>query len=95
MKPAAILDIGSSKVVCLSGSVLDKGGIVVHGAGVSGCEGYLGNTFPDKQSLHDAIIDAIPKAEQEARSRIRDRALTVPASFSSTASPARKCRRAL
>ena len=82
MKPAAILDIGSSKVVCLSGSVLDKGGIVVHGAGVSGCEGYLGNTFPDKQSLHDAIIDAIQKAEQEARSRIRDIALTVPASFS-------------
>ena len=82
MKPAAILDIGSSKVVCLSGSVLDKGGIVVHGAGVSGCEGYLEQTFPDKQSLHDAIIDAIQKAEQEARSRIRDIALTVPASFS-------------
>ena len=82
MKPAAILDIGSSKVVCLSGSVLDKGGIVVHGAGVSGCEGYLGNTFPDKQSLHDAIIDAVQKAEQEARSRIRDVALTVPAAFS-------------
>ncbi|MBQ6078007.1 MAG: hypothetical protein IJK12_01295 [Clostridia bacterium] len=82
MKPAAILDIGSSKAVCLSGSVLDKGGIVVHGAGVSGCEGYLGNTFPDKQSLHDAIIDAVQKAEQEARSRIRDVALTVPAAFS-------------
>ena len=82
MKPAAILDIGSSKVVCLSGSVLDKGGIVVHGAGVSGCEGYLDNTFPDKQSLHDAIIEAIQKAEQESRSRIRDIALTVPASFS-------------
>ncbi len=82
MKPAAILDIGSSKAVCLSGSVLDKGGIVVHGAGVSGCEGFLGNTFPDKQSLHDAIIDAVQKAEQEARSRIRDVALTVPTSFS-------------
>lgn len=82
MKPAAILDIGSSKVVCLSGSVLDKGGIVVHGAGVSGCDGYFGDTFPDKQSLHDAIIDAVQKAEQEARSRIRDVALTVPASFS-------------
>ena len=82
MKPAAILDIGSSKVVCLSGSVMDKGGIVVHGAGVSGCEGYLGNTFPDKQSLHDAIVDAVWKAEQEARTRIRDVALTVPASFS-------------
>ena len=68
MKPAAILDIGSSKVVCLSGSVLDKGGIVVHGAGVSGCEGYLEQTFPDKQSLHDAIIDAIQKAGENYKS---------------------------
>lgn len=82
MKPAAILDIGSSKAVCLVGSVLDKGGIVVHGAGVSGCDGYLESEFLDKQSLHDAIIDAVQKAEQEARSRIRDVALTVPASFS-------------
>lgn len=82
MKPAAILDIGSSKVVCLSGSVLDKGGIVVHGAGVSGCDGYLEDTFLDKQSLHDAIVDAVQKAEQESHTRIRDIALTVPASFS-------------
>ncbi len=82
MKPAAILDIGSSKVVCLSGSVLDKGGIVVHGAGVSNCEGYLEDTIPDKQSLRDAIVDAIQKAEQESRTRIRDIALTVPVSFS-------------
>ena len=82
MRPAAILDIGSSKVVCLSGSVLDKGGIVVHGAGVSGCDGYLNDQFLDKQSLHDAIVDAVQKAEQESRTRIRDVALTVPASFS-------------
>ncbi len=82
MKPAAILDIGSSKVVCLSGNVLDKGGIVIHGAGVSGCDGFLEDRFLDKQSLHDAIIDAIQKAEQESHTRIRDIALTVPASFS-------------
>jgi len=82
MKPAAILDIGSSKVVCLSGSVLDKGGIVVHGAGVSGCDGFVEDRFLDKQSLHDAIVDAVQKAEQESRTRIRDVALTVPASFS-------------
>lgn len=82
MKPAAILDIGSSKVVCLCGSVLDKGGIVVHGAGVSSCDGYQDASFLDKKSLHDAIVDAIAKAEQESRSRIRDVALTVPASFS-------------
>ena len=29
MKPATILDVGSSKVVCLCGSMVDKDGIVV------------------------------------------------------------------
>lgn len=82
MKPAAILDIGSSKAVCLLGSVSDKGGIVVHGAGVSGCDGYIEDRFEDRQSLHDAIVDAIQKAEQESHTRIRDIALTVPVSFS-------------
>lgn len=82
MKPTAILDIGSSKVVCLCGSMLERDGIVVHGAGVSACNGFLADRFLDKQSLHAAIVDAVEKAEQEARMRIRDIALTVPASFS-------------
>lgn len=82
MKPAAVLDIGSSKVVCLCGSMADGDGIVVHGAGVCAYEGYRDGTFIDKQSLHNAVVEALQKAEQESRIRIRDVALTVPAAFS-------------
>lgn len=82
MKPAAVLDIGSSKVVCLCVSMADGDGIVVHGAGVCTYEGYRDGVFIDKQSLHNAVVEALQKAEQESRIRIRDVALTVPAAFS-------------
>lgn len=82
MKPAAVLDIGSSKVVCLCGSMADGDGIVVHGAGVCTYGGYRDGAFIDKQSLHNAVVEALQKAEQESRIRIRDVALTVPAAFS-------------
>ena len=82
MKPAAVLDIGSSKVVCLCGSMADGDGIVVPGAGVCTYEGYRDGVFIDKQSLHNAVVEALQKAEQESRIRIRDVALTVPAAFS-------------
>ena len=81
MKPAAILDIGSSKVVCLCGSRANEDGVIVHGAGVAACEGFRDGEFPDKESLRSAIVDALQKAEQESRIRIRDVAVTVPASF--------------
>lgn len=82
MKPAAILDIGSSKVVCLYGSAAQKDGIVVHGAGVAPYDGFIDGAFLDRQSLHTAVVDAINKAEAESCMRIRDVALTVPPSFS-------------
>ena len=82
MKPVAILDIGSSKVVCLCGNVGDKEGVVVRGAGICSYTGYEGGEITDKHALHIAIAEAIHKAEQESNSRIRDVALTVPTSHS-------------
>ena len=81
MKPIAVLDIGSSKVVCLCGNIAERDGIIVHGVGITYCESYLNGEFTDKQGLHDAIIDVIQKAEQEARIRIREIVLTVPTGF--------------
>lgn len=81
MKPTAVLDIGSSKVVCLCGSIADRDGIIVHGVGIASCEPYLSDSFTDKVALHDAIIDVIQKAEQEAHTRIREIVLTVPTGF--------------
>ncbi len=81
MKPTAVLDIGSSKAVCLVGNIAERDGIIVHGVGIASCEPYLNGEFTDKQGLHDAIIDVIQKAEQESHTRIREIVLTVPTGF--------------
>ncbi len=81
MKPAAILDIGSSKVVCLCGSSVHTDGILVHGVGICEYSGIEGGEFPDETSLREAILTAIETAEQQSRIRIREIALSVPAPF--------------
>ena len=81
LKPAAVLDIGSSKIVCVCGSFVGREGITVHGVSVCPYAGYQAGAFQDYRSLHDAIVDAVSRAEQEARMRIREVALSVPAPF--------------
>ncbi len=81
MKPAAVLDIGSSKVVCLCGSFVNRDGITVHGVSVCPYRGYQNGAFSDQRSLNNAVVEAVSKAEQEARMRIREVAVSVPAPF--------------
>ncbi len=84
MKPAAILDIGSSKIVCLCGSFVNRDGITVHGVSVCPYAGYQNATFFDHRALHEAIVDSVQQAEQNARMRIREVAVSVPAPFTAT-----------
>jgi cell division protein FtsA len=81
LKPAAVLDIGSSKIVCLCGSFVSHDGMTVHGVSACPYSGYQDGVFPDHRSLHNAIVDAVSNTEQEARMRIREIALSVPAPF--------------
>jgi len=81
LKPAAVLDIGSSKVVCLCGSFVNRDGITVHGVSVCPYDGYQNGAFPNHRSLHNAIVEAVSRTEQEARMRIREIALSVPSPF--------------
>lgn len=82
MKPTAILDIGSSKVVCLCGSFVKSDGITVHGVSVCPYAGYQNGVFFDHRALHAAIVESVQQAEQQARFRIREVAVSVPAPFS-------------
>ncbi|MDO4493143.1 MAG: cell division FtsA domain-containing protein [Clostridia bacterium] len=82
MKPVSILDIGSSKVVCLMGSRAARGGTVVHGTGVAAYSGYADGAFFDEKELEQAIVSAVKEAEVMSRRRIREVALSVPAPFS-------------
>ena len=61
-KHTAILDIGSSKVLCIICSPDEKGEIIVHGAGVCGYRGYRHGAFLDERKLKNTIIEAIEKA---------------------------------
>ena len=81
MKPAAVLDIGSSKIVCLCGSFVNRGGITVHGVSVCRYAGYESGEFVDGRSLHEAVVEAVRQTEQDARMRIREIAVSVPAPF--------------
>lgn len=45
----AILDIGSSKVICLICSAESGDSITVRGAGVREYDGFVGNRFTDEQ----------------------------------------------
>ena len=81
MKPAAVLDIGSSKIVCLCGSFVNRDGITVHGVSVSPYRGFQNGAIIDQRSLNNAIVEAVSKTEQEARMRIREMAIGVPAPF--------------
>ncbi|MBR2155353.1 MAG: hypothetical protein IJ941_00210 [Clostridia bacterium] len=78
----AILDIGSSKVICLICSAEGRDSITVRGAGVKEYDGFVGNRFADEQQFANAVVDSIAMAEGEARVRIKDLSVGVPASFS-------------
>lgn len=81
MKPTAILDVGSSKIVCLCGSFANRDGITVHGVSVCPYPGYQNGAFFDHRALHAAIVESVQQAEQQARLRIREVAVSVPAPF--------------
>lgn len=77
----AVLDIGSSKIICLICSPDGKGRIVVHGAGVAEHKGYRGGVFEDEQQFMEAVVDAIEQAEQESKRYVKDLSVGVPGPF--------------
>ncbi len=81
MKHAVILDIGSSKVVCLCGSRVGLDGVAVHGAGIQSHPGYRFGRWIDPGQTQTAIIKAVEAAERECGFRFKDAAITVPMPF--------------
>lgn len=77
----AVLDIGSSKVICMIAGMDNRDGLTVRGAGVKEYQGYENGKLTDPASLQEAIFDAVALAEGEARRRVRIVSVGVPASF--------------
>ena len=81
MRYSTVLDIGSSKVICMVVSGGSDGAIIVHGMGVEQYEGYRVGQLPDKRSLADAIRHAVTSAAGESQRRIREVCVGVPSPF--------------
>lgn len=80
-KQMTILDIGSSKVVCLICCIDEGDTLVVQGAGVKGYKGYKKGRFISEKSLRSAVIEAVTGAENEAKRRVRSIVVGVNAPF--------------
>lgn len=81
-KHVAILDIGSSKIICLICSTEDDGSFVVRGAGVVGYAGFRYGKILSEKSFKNAIRDAITKAENDASRHVKTIIVGVPSPFS-------------
>lgn len=78
---SAIIDIGSSKILCLICSDNQGENMLVHGAGIREYSGYKNAQFESEQALGDAIVDALEMAEKEAKHRVREISVGVPTPF--------------
>lgn len=79
--PTTILDIGSSKVVCLIGARSTQGGLELYGSANIEHGGLRKQDFFDLERLRESIEQSIQKAEEEARRSVRKVFVGVPATL--------------
>lgn len=84
-QPVSVLDIGSSKVVCLAGVLRSDDALEIVGFGQAQYEGFRKGTFLNPISLEKAITEAVEEASAEAGKKIRTVYCSVPASFTDVA----------
>jgi len=77
----AILDIGSSKIVCMIGRCGEDGRFEIYGIGIGEHKGLKKKRFLDEPGLRFAVQTAIEGAQSEARRRIRSVHVGVPGPF--------------
>lgn len=81
MRHCAILDIGSTKVVCMIASAEPDGSMIVHGTGIREYSGYRPGELPGKRDLAKALSGAVDAAERASKLRVRNVSVGVPAPF--------------
>ena len=81
MRYSAILDIGSSKIVCMVVSGEADGAIILHGLGTVEYDGYRFGSMPDKRALAEAIQLSVEIAQAESQKRIKEICVGVPTPF--------------
>ena len=77
----AILDFGSSKIVCMIGRCGEDGRFEIYGIGIGEHKGLKKKRFLDEPGLRFAVQTAIEGAQSVARRRIRSVHVGVPGPF--------------
>ncbi len=78
----AIMDFGTSKIVCLVAELNNKQRCDIAGAGIAVYDGYLDGSWNAPYEVGDAIQRALKEAENQSHQRIREVYVGVPAAFS-------------
>lgn len=81
MRTCSILDIGSSKAVCMIVSPDPDGAMIIRGTGVKEYNGFRLGELPRKRELYDAVSAAVEEAEQSAGIKIKELTVGVPSPF--------------
>lgn len=81
MRHCAILDIGSSKIVCMIVGSEPDGAIIVRGTGAVEYSGYRLGSLPQRRELAETMAGVIHSAERAANAKIREVTVGVPAPF--------------
>ena len=81
MKYSTVIDIGSSKVICMTASPNPDGAIAVEGLGVCEYRGYRYGNLPSPGVFSSALENAVKQAQKESGIRIRSACIGVPAPF--------------
>lgn len=84
MRYDTVIDIGSSKVICMTVSPNPDGAIAVEGMGVCEYRGYRYGNMPSLGALSSAMENAVRKAQAESGVRIRSACIGVPVPFIDT-----------
>lgn len=81
MKRYTVIDIGSSKTLCLIAGKGSQGRLEVYGTGVMEHRGLRNREFLKPSTLRDSILGALNQAQNEARYSPRSIAFGVPGPF--------------
>lgn len=83
---AAVLDFGTSKVVCAVGEKEGNGRLSIDGFGECAYTGFMDGEWLEPQKLEDTIYNAVREAEIKTRRRIKSLSVGVPGEFIKTVS---------
>lgn len=77
MDPITVLDLGTTKVVCLAASRSDSGDLVVDAVSQVGCRGVKKGVVDDIEATAGAIDEAVSRVERSLGSTVEEVAITV------------------